>query len=405
MVYLFNSDVTLKATPQLDAFGRLRTSTPQTLFDSQQRFALDRSFVSNTASGGSVTFIPTQSSANLTVTSTNGSFSARESRYVFKYQPGKSQLALLTFVMAPQSSGNLRQRIGYFGTDNGMYLELSDQLYFVKRSNVTGTVTNTPVAQSAWNYDTLTGSGPSGISLDQTKAQILFFDMEWLGVGSVRCGFVINGQYVLAHTFHHANIASSVYITTACLPVRYEIQTIGGSAPATSNLTQICCSVASEAGYNEPLTLFSNQASLSSTSGSWTPVISMRLMPGRLDAISTIKQVDLALTSAQSGSVQWAVWSSSNITGATFSTPPRNGSIQIAQGGTINVSSSWQLASGLVTVGGGNATIASLAELGSYFAQIGRDSFTQTSDVTSLAVFGLGSTPSGYAVLSWQELL
>ena len=219
MVYLFNSDVTLKSTPQLDAFGRLRVSQPQTLFDSQQRFGLDRAFVSNTASGGSVSYIPTQSSANLTVTSTNGSYAGRESRYVFKYQPGKSQLAMMSFVMAPQSSGNLRQRVGYFGIENGYYLELSDQIYFVERSNVTGTITNTTVAKSAWNGDVLDGSGASGYSLDLTKSQIFFIDLEWLGVGSVRCGFVLNGKFVLAHTFHHANLISSAYITTATLPV------------------------------------------------------------------------------------------------------------------------------------------------------------------------------------------
>jgi hypothetical protein len=156
------------------------------LFDSQQRFALDRSFVSNTATGGNITFIPTQSSANLQVTITNNSFAARESRYVFKYQPGKSQLSMLTFVLGPQSSGNVQQRVGYFGSDNGFYLELSDNLYFVKRSNVTGTIVTTRVQQNTWNGDQLLGAGASGYTLDITKAQILFFDMEWLGVGSVR---------------------------------------------------------------------------------------------------------------------------------------------------------------------------------------------------------------------------
>lgn len=405
MVYLFNSDVTLKSTPQLDAFGRLRVSQPQTLFDSQQRFGLDRAFVSNVTSGGSVTYIPTQSSANLTVTNTNGSYAGRESRYLFKYQPGKSQIALLSFVMAPQSSGNLRQRVGYFGTEGGYYLELSDQIYFVERSNVTGTITDTTVAKSTWNADFLDGSGASGYSLDLTKVQIVFFDLEWLGAGAVRCGFVLNGKFVLAHTFQHANIFSTAYMTTACLPVRYEIQALSASAPATSNLTQICCTVASEGGYNEPLALFSNLATLTSTSGSWTPVVSMRLHPTRLEAISQVKQVDLALTSAGSGTIQWALWTSSNVTGTTFSSPPQNGSVQIAQGGTLNVASSWQIASGILTLSGGNATVGSVSELAGYYAQLGRDSFARTSDVTTLAVYGVGSTPSGVALLSWQEIL
>lgn len=85
MGYIINSDVTLKATNQLDAFGRLRVSEPFTLFDSQQRFGLDEAFVSNTAVSGSVTYIPTQSSCNLTVVNSTGSFAARESGYIFQY--------------------------------------------------------------------------------------------------------------------------------------------------------------------------------------------------------------------------------------------------------------------------------------------------------------------------------
>jgi hypothetical protein len=245
---------------------------------------------------GQFSFIPTQSSANLTVTNTVNSYAARESKYVFKYQPGKSQLSLMTFVMAPQSSGNLRQRVGYFGSDNGYFLELSDQLYLIQRSNVTGSLVYSNIAQTSWNGDTLQGTGASGLTLDITKAQILFFDMEWLGVGSVRCGFVLNGQFVVAHTFLHANIVSTAYITTACLPVRYEIQALTVSSPATSNLTQICCTVASEGGYSEPLTLYSNAANFPTTSISttaWTPAVSIQLniANGRQDAIVQVKQI------------------------------------------------------------------------------------------------------------------
>jgi len=411
MVYLFNNQVALAQTPQLDAFGRLRVSQPHTLFDSQQRFGLDRSFVSNTASGGSVSFIQTQSSANLTVVNTSGSYAARETRYVFKYQPGKSQLSMMTFVMAPQSSGNLRQQVGYYGTDNGYFLQLSDQLYMCERSNVTGTVTHSNVAQSSWNGDKLNGTGPSAISLDMTKSQIFFIDMEWLGVGSVRTGFVINGQYIVAHTFHHANIVPNAYITTACLPVRYEIEALSASAPATSNLTQVCCTVISEAGYTEPLTLFSNLVTFTSlTVGtSWVPLISIRIDPALLDSISFVKQIEIVLTTADT--LQWALWSNvttTSLTGENFTLPPNNGGVLVDKSATaLDVTNCWQVASGLVTNSVGGATADSTLELNNYFSQLGRDSFSRTPDIFTLAVIrGTGSsTCSGFALLSWQELL
>ena len=411
MVYLFNNLVALAQTPQLDAFGRLRVSQPQTLFDSQQRYGLDRSFASNTASGGSVTFIPTQSSANLTVVNTSGSYAARETRYIFKYQPGKSQLSLMTFTMAPQSSGNLRQQVGYYGADNGYFLQLSDQLYICERSNVTGTVTHSNVAQSSWNGDKLNGSGASAISLDITKSQIFFLDIEWLGVGSVRTGFVINGQFIVAHTFHHANIVPNAYITTASLPLRYEIQALSASAPATSNLTQICSTVISEAGYTEPLTLFSNLVTFTSlTVGtSWIPLISIRLDSSRLDAIALIKQIEVVLTTADT--LQWALWSNvttSSLTGSNFIVPPNNGGVVIDKSSTaLNVTNCWQVASGIVTNSTGGATSSSNLELNGYFAQLGRDSFSRTPEIFTLAVIrGTGSsTCSGYALLNWQETL
>lgn len=411
MVYLFNNQVALAQTPQLDAFGRLRVSQPHTLFDSQQRYGLDRSFVSNTASGGTVTFVPTQSSANLTVVNTSGSYAARETRYIFKYQPGKSQLSMMTFVMAPQSSGNLRQQVGYYDRDNGYFLQLSDQLYVCERSNVTGTVTHSNVAQSSWNGDKLNGTGPSAISLDMTKSQIFFIDMEWLGVGSVRTGFVINGQYIVAHTFHHANIVPNAYITTACLPVRYEIQALSASAPATSNLTQVCSTVISEAGYTEPLTLFSNLVTFATlTVGtSWIPLISIRLDPSRLDSIAIMKQIELVLTTADT--LQWALWSNvttTSLTGEVFSAPPNNGGVVVDKSATaLNITGCWQVASGIVTNSTGGATSSSNLELNGYFAQLGRDSFSMTPDIFTLAVIrGTGSsTCSGFALLSWQELL
>jgi hypothetical protein len=71
---------------------------------------------------------------------------------------------------------------------------------------VTGSVVNTRVAQADWNQDPLDGTGPSGLTLDSSKAQILYMDIEWLGLGTVRTGFIINGAFVPCHNFDHANL-------------------------------------------------------------------------------------------------------------------------------------------------------------------------------------------------------
>jgi len=132
-------------------------------------------------------------------------------------------------------------------------------------------VVDTAVAQASWSADKLDGTGQSGITIDTTKSQILAIDLEWLGVGVVRAGFVIDGAIIPAHVFRHANIGSGVYMTTANLPVRYEVTNTGGvtykrvgyfdgdngvflehrSASATASMSAICASVISEGGIED----------------------------------------------------------------------------------------------------------------------------------------------------------
>ena len=107
---------------------------------------------------------------------------------------------MTTFSMDAAKTG-LRQRIGYFGSDNGYYLERSSRtstgVCLVRRSKVSGIVDEVSVDQAERNVDKLDGNGPSHLTLNLDNPQILFLDMEWLGVGSVRIGFVINGELIV----------------------------------------------------------------------------------------------------------------------------------------------------------------------------------------------------------------
>jgi hypothetical protein len=94
----------------------------------------------------------------------------------------------------------------------------------------------------------LDGTGASGYTLDPTKATILFTDYEWLGMGAVRVGFVIDGKFIVAHTFLNANNLDTVYMQTANLPIRYEIETTGTISGAAV-LQQVCSTTMIEGGY------------------------------------------------------------------------------------------------------------------------------------------------------------
>lgn len=271
----------------LDAFGRLRIAQPYTLFDSQNRYEKDPHFSEETATGGTCTFVTNQSSVALAVTTSSGSKAVRQSFRVFPYQPGKSLMLLATFVMDAGKT-NLRQRVGYFNTANGVFFQVNNTTKsFVLRTNTSGTPSDVrTVDQADWNGDKLDGTGASGLTLDITKAQILYMDFEWLGVGSVRCGFVINGTFIVCHTFNNANDIDKVYMQTAILPVRYEIENTGATASA-STLTQICASVISEGGYDQKSALrwVRRSAVLTGVTTSFVPIVSIRLKSTTLGAV------------------------------------------------------------------------------------------------------------------------
>lgn len=270
-------------TGGVDAFGRMQVAQPYTLFDSQHRYEENNKFFNVLTGTGAATHDADASLVNMTVSGA-GSV-VRETTQVFTYQPGKALEIYNTFTLSVPTSG-ITQRVGYFNTDNGVILETEDEnVYLTLRSNSSGSVVNNRIAQQDWNVDPLDGTGPSKINLDLTKSQIQFIDIEWLGVGTVRVGFVIDGAFVIAHKFHHANNIVGTYMTTATLPVRYELISTGPSA----TLKHICNTVISNGGFTPSgysktigrgLTYYTM-----ADAGTFYHMVSLRLDTDRLDDV------------------------------------------------------------------------------------------------------------------------
>lgn len=337
------------ASASSDAFGRLRVSNAFTLFDSSNVYSLNDKWSSSTTGSSvvSVSHDTNSSVVNLNIGTQSNDEIIRETKRVFTYQPGKSLLVLNTFVFNEPKT-YLRQRVGYMSSTDGIYLEQENHsVYLVKRSSVTGVTITTRILQANWNIDALDGLGLSGITLDLTKAQIFWMDFEWLGVGTVRCGFVINGQFVPVHAFNHANLITSTYIKTATLPIRYEIANTS-STESYSTLKQICSTVISEEGYQKIqkehfARMSSKKTSISTT---FLPLVSIRLKSTSLDTVvipSTISFLGIASTGTSeyeivlvkngtlSGSPSWNTSDFTNIeydVGASGITIPTDGIIR-----------------------------------------------------------------------------
>jgi len=235
-----------------DAFGRVRVADPVTLFDSQLQYDKQPLLWDEKVVGSSTsTHLPNESAVDMTVTTADADSVIRQTRDYHRYQPGKSQFILCTFVLGSPQDGTTKL-VGYGDGDNGIFVGQDGGGTFVLlRSSNTGTASDArKVYQQDWNLDTLLGNGPSGLTADWTKTQISVTDLEWLGVGRVRVGFNINGVTIYAHEFLNANTQGRVYMTTPNLPVRYEI-TNSQAVASSQTLKQICCSVISEGGIDE----------------------------------------------------------------------------------------------------------------------------------------------------------
>lgn len=248
----------------LDSFGRLRVSSPTTLFDAQQEYGLDTLRVWDGAANGTYTSLSTDGSASsggnvigptatstrmtaITCSGTDTHYSILQSRRYMRYIPGKGQLILMTGIFAPAASSAMS---------------------LVRRTSTSGSAVDTEIAQANWNIDKFDGTGVSGITLDFTKTQILVIQAQWLGVGRVIAGFNVNGIIYPAHQFLHANVLTVPYTQTFNLPVRYEIRQEttnnvarcgyfdhangiflkASKSQSGGTIQMVCCSVQSEGG-------------------------------------------------------------------------------------------------------------------------------------------------------------
>lgn len=390
----------------VDAFGRARGSQPVTLGDYFNRYQINSGFCSSNNAGSRFDYHANTSSVRMFVKTGSGQKVVRETTRVFAYQPGKSLQLFNTFVMNPAKTG-LRQRVGYFNDENGIFVEKANSaIRFAIRSNTTGTVTDNYAEKANWNYDKLDGTGPSGLTLDLDKAQIFFTDIEWLGVGSVRCGFVINGQLIHCHSFHHANINTDAYMTTAILPVRYEIENIGATA-TTSVLKQICTSVISEGGYelrgrNRTIGTDITTTRDMPTKGVFYPVVAIRLKSNRLDAIVVPKNINL-IGVGNSTRIKWRLYQDATIAGATWTSVGSDSAVEYNANNSATMSGGTVLNSGLLSITNQSAATVELPP-GLFRFQLERNGLTSTPTTFVLAAAGAVDSDDVVGTIDWDEI-
>ena len=376
---------------EVDAFGRHRVSEPFTLFDSTLRYSKRTDLWFEKATGSATfTYSVNESALDIGIGTASGNVGLRRTKRRFPYQPGKSLMVLQSFVPATPAAG-VKQDVGLFDDENGVMFRINGTTaQFVIRSKASGSVVENVIDQDSWNIDTFE-------ALDLTKVQIFIADMEWLGSGRVRCGFVIDGEIHYCHEFNQANNGTTVYCTTAILPLSYRIESTAIIASGAS-LKQICSSVMSEGGY-EPsgaVYIVGRGASGVGSISSEEVVAGIRMASGREGNVISPSQVDATIEG--NTTAQWRLRLNPTITSGTWTAADNGrGNVEVLTAATI--SGGTVIAAGIV----GSRGSASLPTKSALELSLGVNA-NGDSDVIVLTLEADSST-KGTGLLGWRELV
>jgi hypothetical protein len=295
-----------------DVFNRFRISDEFTLFDckllyDKQSQLWDDQQTLGTNNDTNSIFNSNQASVTLRVASNTNCQHVRQTYQRFSYQPGKSQLIMMTGIIGEPQSG-ITRRLGIFDNSNGLFFESSsNECFIVKRDSTQGFIRDMRIAQKDWNKNKLMMDDE--YVLNCSKANIFYFNYEWLGVGDLICGVVLGAKFIPLHQFYSANNVTTVTMSVPNLPLRYEINNNGTGSNA--DLTCICSTVISEGGQQGFGQVYSidrgtNSVSVSS-SGVLVGLFAFRIAPNKEAVNIYIEGLNIVSTS-QNVVFRWAFY-------------------------------------------------------------------------------------------------
>lgn len=340
----------------IDPAQRIRISTPVPLFFIQQTY--DNNPLSleafNTGTGVAPSFDSNTRVSSITVNAGTGT-SGFQSFQKTPYQPGKGVIILISANMGT-GVANVTKDIGYFSSNNGLFFRQNGTsgLQVGVRTNTSGVPVDTLISRAAWNVDKFDGTGPSTLTLDETKIQLFVIDFLYLGSGRVRFGFNIGGITFYAHYIQTANVGTLPFIQHATLPFQALVTSTVSVAAAT--LTFKCVSIDSEGQYSIlPRSIFSTPqtATVAVANGARTHIISIRpktIFKG-LSNIAALFVTELNISNNGTATCFYEV-----VLGANFSVAPTWADVdtnysasEYATGGTYNnLTNGYVIASGYV---------------------------------------------------------
>jgi len=300
MSYIFNNQISYSDSPNLDAFGRLRTAAVTNLLDIKHVYDKLPLLV-NELTAGTATSVFSQEYARVRMSAgTTGDYVIRQTKTHPVYQPGKSQLFEGSFSNFQLESGVIK-RVGSFGSTTASTYDTQLDGFFLESDGITNKIsfniyrTGTLVYSSdtsSWNTNQV---NPNTISWSATNLMVT--DYQWLGVGRMRFGLNLSGETYYFAEHNCANNENSVYMSSPNQPIRYEIRSSGG----TGYFDMICSQTSTEGALNGLYNTLgiAHTGVTSLLQDTKHPYIGVRLKPEYRGVVSQIS--DCTIVNATSG--------------------------------------------------------------------------------------------------------
>lgn len=394
----------------IDAFSRLRTSEPITVFSVQTQYNASplQMEAGNTGTGVAPSHSANTRMVALSATTGSGTSFVQSYQYC-AYQPGKSHLFFLTGLLDTAVAGAVVD-CGYFDAVNGIFLRQNGAsgLQLIRRTSTSGSVVDNAVAQASWNLDPLNGTGPSGVTFDVTKVFILVIDLQFLGMGRVRVGFDIGGTIIPVHEFLNANVITTPYMQTATLPVQMLLTATATGSTKTCYFK--CASVSSEGGLADDfaVALTVPEAALTAGNATRTHFISLRpktTYNGIANRSTLVLDfLELAVTGANP--VLWELCVGQAISGSTAFTDINTtySASEYNITGTISGSPTIVIASGYCAAGSSSKSSIGRLITSRYPLTLDRAGAVRALGTVSLLATGISGTSTTRAVLNFREI-
>jgi len=240
-----------EGVPQLDAFGKLRTSGAAIIGDYIFSDSILPSSFARTKNGtGAINHNTTLRCLELRVDASSAPANndvnrARITSHTYHhYFPGFSQLMMCTVAIPNGGQAGIVREWGYNDVSNGYFFRLDEDndIQCVIRSSASGSVTETVINQASFNLDKVDGTGRSGKLLDVENDNIYWVDIQWLGAGRVRFGTFHEGARIVMHEYYHDANGGVPHSQTGALPVKFNMYNKSGVGNGSLAYMRVWCS-------------------------------------------------------------------------------------------------------------------------------------------------------------------